>query len=273
MAHVSSRLRSLRSRPEPRHDARTRAGGVVADRFGPRRVAVAGDATRCLVIGAVAAAILLTSPGVGLLIGLAVIFGVVDALFVPAVGALPPRMTTPGQLARVQGMRGLSIRISNAVGPLLAGVVPAAGGSGGAFIAASVLFALSLLLLLTVRTTVRPADHGAVRSVDRGAAWRGLGDGLRYLRHHRVLAPLVAVIGLSEMCFSGPVALGLVALAHERGWGAAGMGWIAAAFFTGCAGICLTAAALGIIVPPCAPPNSARRIPPTGDRTGPRRRR
>lgn len=124
---------------------------------------MAGDATRCLVIGAVAAAILLTSPGVGLLIGLAVIFGVVDALFMPAVGALPPRMTTPGQLARMQGMRGLSIRISNAVGPLLAGVVLAAGGSGGAFTAASVLFALSLLLLLTVRTTVRPADHGAVR--------------------------------------------------------------------------------------------------------------
>lgn len=35
------------------------------------------------------------------------------------------------------------------------------------------------------------------------------------------------------MCFSGPVALGLVLLAHERGWGAAGMGWIAAAFSIG----------------------------------------
>ncbi|MBO0889637.1 MAG: MFS transporter [Acidothermales bacterium] len=202
------------------------SGGVVADRFGPHRIAVASDTTRCLVIGAVAAAFALASPGIGLLIGLAVIFGVVDALFMPAVGALPPRITTSGQLARVQGMRGLSIRLSNAVGPLLAGVVLAAGGSGGAFTTASALFALSLLLLMTVRTTTtRPAG--------RWAAWRGLGEGLRYLRHHGVLAPLVAVIGLSEMCFSGPVALGLVLLAHERGWGAAGMGWIASAFSIG----------------------------------------
>ncbi|MFI6862102.1 MFS transporter [Streptomyces sp. NPDC050421] len=208
-------------------------GGVVADRFGPRRVAVASDATRCVVILAAAAAVLLISPNLWLLIPVALVFGVVDAVFMPAVGALPPRITAPEQLARVQGMRGLSIRLSNAVGPLLAGVVLAVGGAAGAFAAAGALFAISLALLLTVRVSPLP-------SVRQGASARSeLRDGLRYIRRHQMLAPLVIVIGLSEMCFSGPVAAGLVLLADERGWGAAGMGWIASAFSVGAAAAAL----------------------------------
>ncbi|MEU8967170.1 MFS transporter [Streptomyces sp. NPDC048491] len=204
-------------------------GGVVADRFGPRRVAVISDAIRCVVILAAAAAVMLASPSVWLLVAVALIFGVVDAVFMPAVGALPPRITEPEQLARVQGMRGLSMRLSNAVGPLLAGVVLAIGGAAGAFTAAGVVFALSLVTLLTVRITSSPENP------QRVSAWRELGDGLRYVRRHRMLAPLVTVIGLSEMCFSGPVATGLVLLADERGWGASGMGWIASAFSVGAA--------------------------------------
>ncbi|MFC9259325.1 MFS transporter [Streptomyces hydrogenans] len=204
-------------------------GGVVADRFGPRRVAVVSDAVRCAVVLAVAGALMLASPGVWLLATVALIFGVVDAVFMPAVGALPPRITGPEQLARVQGMRGLSIRLSNAVGPLLAGAVLVVGGAAGAFTAAAALFALSLVTLLTVRVTPLTEEP------QRGSAWRELGDGLRYVRRHRMLAPLVTVIGLSEMCFSGPVATGLVLLADERGWGASGMGWIASAFSVGAA--------------------------------------
>ncbi|MGW1226291.1 MFS transporter [Streptomyces sp. NPDC002530] len=213
-------------------------GGVVADRFGPRRVAVVSDATRCAVILAAAAVLILTSPRLWLLVPVALLFGVVDAVFMPAVGALPPRLTAPGQLARVQGMRGLAVRLSNAAGPVLAGVVLAAGGAAGAFAASGALFALSLALLLTVRTKDAP------EAPEPKSPARELRDGLRYVRRHRLLAPLVTVIGLSEMCFSGPVAAGLVLLADERGWGAAGMGWIASAFSAGAgAGAVLMAAA------------------------------
>ncbi|WP_030334079.1 MFS transporter [Streptomyces sp. NRRL B-1381] len=208
-------------------------GGVLADRFGPHRVAVASDATRCVVILAAAVSVVLMPPSLWLLVPVALVFGVVDAVFMPAVGALPPRITAPEQLARVQGMRGLSIRLSNAVGPLLAGVALAAGGAAGAFATAGTLFALSLAVLLTVRVSALPPT-------DRRAAGRAeLRDGLSYIRRHRMLAPLVAAIGLSEMCFSGPVAAGLVLLADERGWGAAGMGWIASAFSVGAAAAAL----------------------------------
>ena len=52
-------------------------------------------------------------------------------------------------------------------------------------------------------------------------------DGLRYIRGHRVLAPLMVVIALSDLGFVGPLNVGLALLADERGWGASGMGWVA----------------------------------------------
>lgn len=67
--------------------------GVLADRFGPRRVVVVSDTARCLVILGLAGALLLTSPTVWMLIAVALVFGAADALFLPAVGALPPRIT------------------------------------------------------------------------------------------------------------------------------------------------------------------------------------
>ncbi len=65
-------------------------GGVIADRFGPRRVVIGSDLVRCAAGLSVAALLFLTSPGLWPLALLAVVFGTVDAVFMPAVGA-PPR--------------------------------------------------------------------------------------------------------------------------------------------------------------------------------------
>jgi MFS family permease len=48
-----------------------------------------------------------------------------------------------------------------------------------------------------------------------------------------VLGPLLLVLALSELGFAGPANIGLILLARQRGWGAAGLGWIVAAFGVG----------------------------------------
>ncbi|MFI6859270.1 MFS transporter [Streptomyces sp. NPDC050421] len=207
-------------------------GGVLADRFGPRRVVVASDTARCLVILGLAGTLLLTSPTVWMLVAVALVFGAVDALFLPAVGALPPRITAASQLARVQGMRGLATRTANVVGAPLGGVAVALGGPVLAFAAAGVLFAVSLPLLLAVRMSPLPAVDAA-DAEPAGTAWRELADGLGYIRRHPMLGPLMLVVAVSELGFVGPLNLGLILLSEERGWGASGMGWVIAAFGTG----------------------------------------
>ncbi|WP_326765054.1 MFS transporter [Streptomyces sp. NBC_01591] len=217
-------------------------GGVLADRIGPRRVVIGSDAARCLVVLGLAGALLLTSLALWMLIAVALVFGVVDALFLPAVGALPPRITTDGQLARVQGLRGLSVRTANVVGAPLGGVAVALGGPTLAFAAAGVLFAVSLPLLLSLRISPLPAQEAAERS---GTAWHDLADGLRHIRRHPLLGPMVLVVAVSELGFVGPLNLGLILLARQRDWGAPGMGWVVAAFGIGAGASALLLAVRG----------------------------
>ncbi|MFF1681671.1 MFS transporter [Streptomyces sp. NPDC058256] len=204
-------------------------GGVVADRFGPRKVVIGSDAVRCAAVLGVAALLFATGPGLWLLALLAIVFGTVDAVFMPAVGALPARVTSRGQLARVQGMRGLAIRFANVVGAPLGGLCVALGGAAAAFGLAGMLIALSVPLLVSVRMKELPADG----KVAERTAWRDLSDGLRYIRRHPVLAPLIAAIALGDLGFVGPLNVGLTLLADQRGWGASGMGWVLAGFGTG----------------------------------------
>ncbi|MER7886823.1 MFS transporter [Streptomyces fimicarius] len=224
-------------------------GGVLADRLGPRRVVIGSDAARALLVLSLAAALVLTAPTVGVLVAVALLFGAVDALFLPAVGALPPRISGPGQLARIQGLRALAARGSSIIGAPLGGVAVATGGPALAFAAAGVLFALSLPLLLRLR--IRPLPEPTETSGEAPAAekapnaWHDLVDGLRYIRRHPLLGPLMLVIALSELGFVGPLNLGLILLSEQRGWGAAGMGWIVAGFAGGAAGSALVLAVRG----------------------------
>ncbi|MFC9245416.1 MFS transporter [Streptomyces sp. NPDC057136] len=244
-------------------------GGVVADRFGPRRVVIGSDAARCVVVLGLAGTLVFTSPALWMLIVVALVFGAVDALFLPAVGALPPRISVPGQLARIQGLRGLATRVANVAGAPLGGAAVAIGGPRLAFAAAGMLFAVSLPLLIAVRIRPLPeqknpeeknperdspaqdsAEQDAPAHEDPGprppaTAWRELTDGLRYARRHPLLGPLLLVIAISELGFVGPLNLGLILLAEQRGWGAAGMGWIVAGFGTGAGAAALLLAVRG----------------------------
>ncbi|MEU6066575.1 MULTISPECIES: MFS transporter [Streptomyces] len=206
-------------------------GGVLADRLGPRRVVIASDAVRCAAVLAVAALLYLAGPGLWPLALLALVFGTVDAVFMPAVGALPARITTRDQLARVQGMRGLAIRFASVVGAPLGGLGVAVGGAAAAFGLAGLLIAVSVPLLVSVRVRELPADDRAGARQD--TAWRDLRAGLAHIRRHRVLAPLMLAIALGDFGFVGPFNVGLTLLADERGWGASGMGAVLAGFGVG----------------------------------------
>ncbi|MEV0209892.1 MFS transporter [Streptomyces sp. NPDC050788] len=206
-------------------------GGVIADRLGPRRVVIGSDAVRCAAVLAVAALLVLTSPGLWPLALLALVFGTVDAVFLPAVGALPARVTNRDQLARVQGMRGLAIRFASVVGGPLGGLGVALGGATAAFGLAGLLIAVSVPLLVSVRIRELPPDDTV--GTHNATARQDLVAGLRHIRRHPVLAPLMAAIALGDLGFVGPLNVGLTLLCDERGWGAAGMGWVLAGFGVG----------------------------------------
>ncbi|MFD5145452.1 MFS transporter [Streptomyces sp. NPDC058401] len=200
-------------------------GGVVADRFGPRLVVISSDAVRCGVVLGLALVLALGSPGLWVLVLVALVFGIVDALFMPAVGALPPRIAGPGQLVRVQGMRSLAERVGHTAGPPVAGLAMGLGGPASAFAVASALFGVSLVLLVAVRIAPLPAPSEPV-AVSGESPWTQLRSGLGYIRRHGLIGPLVLSGALSQLGTSAPMTLGLILVSEERGWGPGGVGWI-----------------------------------------------
>ncbi len=218
-------------------------GGVIADRLGPRVVVIGADAVRCAVIVGIAVLLTVTGPAVWVLVVVALVFGAVDALFLPAVGALPPRITGADQLVRVQGMKALTNRFGGIVGAPVAGLAMGLGGPAAAFAVAGVLFAVSLVLLVAVRVAPLPEPPGG--AAPEGAAtkrntWGDLTEGLGYLRRHKLVGPLVASNILFELGGIPVINVGMVLLCSYRGWGAAGIAWIVGAFSVGAACSALT---------------------------------
>ncbi|MFE6733837.1 MFS transporter [Microbacterium sp. NPDC057650] len=198
------------------------AGGMLADRVDPRRIATWTDAARAVTL--VAAALLTVAWGLlpWWLIIVAVVFGIVDACFIPAVGAMPARLVPQQDLTRLQAWRISGLRIANTVGPAL-GAVLLLAGTATAFGALAVIFAASVVLLRTIRP--RPAVTVPKEDETRVSGWQTV----RRLR----IVPLVIGTALSELPFSGPVAAGMVLLVQDRGWAPAAAGAVLAAFSIG----------------------------------------
>ncbi len=143
-------------------------GGVLVDRAGPKRLIISSDSTRVLVMLAMAAVTVAAEPGVALLTVLALVFGVVDGFFLPAVAAAPPYVAPASTMTRIQALKTFVSRASMFVGPPLAAGLVLIGGTGMAFAGIAVLCAFSVGLLAAT-TMRRPAESEvADASVDTG---------------------------------------------------------------------------------------------------------
>lgn len=158
-----------------------------------------------------------------------------DAVFLPAVGALPPYLVAAEHLARLQGMRMTLARGAIVVGAPLGGAVVAASGIAAAFALNALTFAVSVLALATVRLrpglVVEPAE-GSGRARGMGREVRA---GLAVAARSPLLRTILLVSAVAELGFTGPFNVGITLLAQERGWGAAGVGMIVGGFGVGAA--------------------------------------
>ncbi|MFY1696625.1 MFS transporter [Solwaraspora sp. WMMA2101] len=217
-------------------------GGAVVDRWGVRRLMLGSDALRCAVMVAAAVATATTEPALAVLIVVALVFGAVDAVFLPAVGALPPYLVASEHLARLQGMRMTLARGAIVAGAPLGGAVVAAHGITAAFALNALTFAVSVLALATVR--VRPGAAAKPAGGSRGMG-REVRAGLAVAARSPLLRTILLVSAVAELGFTGPFNVGIALLAQERGWGATGVGLIVGGFGVGAALAAVAVAVLG----------------------------
>jgi len=175
-----------------------------------------------------------------------VVFGTVDAVFLPAINTLVPRLVPAERLAAANATLQGTGQLVGTIGPAVAGLAVAAVGVGAAFAVDAASFAVAALMLWFVRGGATPSraskDPGTPRGAPTEAApppatqtiRASLVEGGRVVLGDPVMRSIVVLSTAANLAFTGATVVGLPWLALVRfGADAAALGLLFAAFGAG----------------------------------------
>jgi MFS family permease len=197
-------------------------GGVAADLRGARPIMLAADVLAGSTALVAAFVTVGEAPSAALLIGVGIVFGTLDAFYLPAANSYLAWLLDRPQLPKGAAIRQFSRSGAETLGSGLGGVLVALGGfSLAAFVnGATFLACFGILLFVRPRVLIKkPAEEPGVRAA--------LLVGLRYV----LAQPLIRSLAFVTLILNGVVVpmttIGLVLKANELGWGPAGYGLVA----------------------------------------------
>jgi MFS family permease len=219
--------------------------GLLLDRLPPRPVLASAAA------GQVVVALALTQvAGIGPVLALATGFGVCAAVLQPGLGAIVPRLVGPADGTGQPGHAGRAAeahraRVTRAngylqaatwggftLGPLLAAVFIATGGTGLALVGVAAIYAVGTLGLCLLPLAPPDPPTGEA-DAGRGGLASQLSAGLRFLRHDTDAGLLVLVVG-AMVVFANMAVVAEVAFAESvLGAGPTGYSVLVAAWSVG----------------------------------------
>ena len=218
-------------------------GGVFVDRIGPKPTIIASDVLRTLIM--IVFAIVVTGGSVSpwLLGVLAVLFGLVDGFFLPAVNAAPRYLVPRRSITRVVAAKTIVARGAEFAGAPLGSWLLVVASAAAAFWVNAWLFAASVVLLAMTRMAIPEEEASGQDASDAEptskqppvSVWADLKEGIRLIRGYRTLTTLLVVVFVTEFGFSGPMMAGVPLLANETGWGVRTIGWVLGGFGLGAA--------------------------------------
>ncbi len=233
-------------------------GGALSDRLAPRSLMLASNVLRAAVVTVVTVLVVTGRVELWHLIVLAIVFGSVDALFMPAMNTLVPMLVPTERLPAANALIQGTAQLAGLIGPAIAGIAVAVAGTAPAFALDAASFAFAAAMVAAIRggrrtgervepvasdTTVvepPPAESPApslVATIRAGAAYAFADPAIR------ILILLTAVFNLA---INGPISVGLAWLASHRFEG----GSVAFGFmFAGFAGGALIGAVLAGSLP------------------------
>jgi MFS family permease len=208
------------------------AGGVIADRLGPRRVMLSSDVVRCVSQSLLAVLLLVGHPAIWMFTMPVAIWGAGEAFYAPARGALIPRVAASGasydgKLRDANALAGLAQSVASVGGPALAGVGVALAGPGLVVALDAATYAVSVTALALLHVSDRVTLPAG--STDRPA----LLEGWQQFRSRTWLWVTTLQFTLFNLFVWAPfLVLGPV-VAHDRLGGARDWGLIMALYGAG----------------------------------------
>src|SRR5467141_840134 len=123
-------------------------GGALADRLSSRLTMLGSMGVRALLVAPLALLVLSGRVQMWEVYAIAVVFGVVDAFFMPARTSILPRVVVDHELEPGNAVLNVTGQASVIVGPVLGGLIVAAFGIGWAFAGDAACFAVGFLFIL-----------------------------------------------------------------------------------------------------------------------------
>ncbi len=189
-------------------------GGALADRYDARRVVVLANVGRIVLL--IVGTALATANGIGvpLLLGIAIVFGVLDAIHNPAALTLPRTLVRTDDLPAAAGLMQVAGRLARFAGAPIGGVLVAVGGLRLVMVVDAVTFAV---VAAFVALALKPRYPRVLSST--GSVRQDLVAAAHYLRETPyVRALVVSLSGLN--LFVGPaLAVGVTVHVHRSGLG------------------------------------------------------
>ena len=212
--------------------------GVGVDRFRRRRVMIAADAGRAILLAAIPVAWMLNSLSMELVYLVALGVGILTMCFDIAYQSYLPTLVDRSQLIDGNSKLGVSSSVADVAGPGLAGVLIQLLGAPIAIAVDAVSFVASLVSLWLIRT-LEPAPRAAG---SRPAMLTAVREGLTYLRRQPILRGFAATNATFMFCYGMLDAVFLLFLTRSLGFSPSTIGII---FGTGSLGGLLGAIAAG----------------------------
>lgn len=249
--------------------ASTLAGGVLADRYGPRALMLGADIARLVIISALAFLTLFGAVPLWAVLALTGLLGLATGLFYPASSAMTPHLVETDDLQAAISLSQTTVQVSNFIGPGIAGAVLAATRLAFGFVIDAASFAVSVISLVAIRMPARGASDRAVTTVQgksREGGIAALGEALRFLRTKPFLLTVIALSLLTNFAVNGLFEVGIPLLLKQwigisagpraQGFvvGGFGLGSIVGALIAGFAGRLRhkTIVAIGLLLPSAA---------------------
>jgi MFS family permease len=211
--------------------AGTALAASLGDRWRRSRVMICTDMVRAVGVMAIALSPLHLPSAA--LIALVLAIGVAEGMFLPAYGAVVPRVLPEAQLQAGNALTALSQYVALVIGPVLAGVLVAAIGAGPALWVDVATFGASLATLILINEVITAPVTERPR---QGALRRGRQDLVEGLRAVWERPWVAAAIGAATVIMTLAVAPAFLAapiVSKQRLGGAAAYGAMFAALGVG----------------------------------------
>lgn len=220
-------------------------GGALADRVSPRLTMLGSMGLRAVMVGLLAALILSNRVQMWQVYGIEVVFGVIDAFFMPARSSILPRVVSDRELEPGNAVLNVTGQMAIIFGPILGGLAVAQFGTGWAFAFDAACFAIGFVFILAMPTAAGVKQAGEHRDAGLGGQ---ILAGFRYAWNDIGIRITLLVVAVIDFAANGALGVGLPTLVRGQFHSdASGLGILFGAWGVGAT---LGALGAGFVPPP-----------------------